>query len=121
MAITKIWPVKSHLGELLKYVGNKDKTEVEVNPEIMRLIGYDTNEYKTEQRLYVTGVNCTPEDAPEAMTELLGRNDNGSDRVAYHAVQSFDGRECDPATTHAIGVEYACRMWGDFRRRSCDP
>ena len=113
MAITKIWPVKSHLGELLKYVGNKDKTEVEVNPEIMRLIGYDTNEYKTEQRLYVTGVNCTPEDAPEAMTELLGRNDNGSDRVAYHAVQSFDGRECDPSMAHAIGVEYACRMWGD--------
>ena len=44
MAITKIWPVKSHLGELLKYVSNKDKTEVDVNPEIMRLIGYDTNE-----------------------------------------------------------------------------
>lgn len=113
MAITKIWPVKSHLGELLKYVGNKDKTWMEVNPEVMKLIGYDTNEYKTEQRLYVIGVNCTPEGAPRMMTELLARNDNHSDRVAYHAVQSFDGRECDPATAHAIGVEFAQRMWGE--------
>ena len=117
MAITKIWPVKSHLGELLKYVGNKSKTAMELNPEIMRLIGYDTNEYKTEQRLYVTGVNCTPEGAPELMSNLLKKFDakttDSNFRVAYHAVQSFDGRECDPATAHAIGVEYATRLWGE--------
>ena len=119
MAVTKIWPVKSHLGELLKYVGNRSKTSADgnVNPEIMKLIGYDTDGFKTEQRLYVTGVNCTPEGAPELMTTLLKRTgsseSNGNYRVAYHAVQSFDGKECDPATAHAIGVEYAMRMWGE--------
>lgn len=119
LAVTKIWPVKSHLGELLKYVGNRSKTSADgnVNPEIMKLIGYDTDGFKTEQRLYVTGVNCTPEGAPELMTTLLKRTgsseSNGNYRVAYHAVQSFDGKECDPATAHAIGVEYAMRMWGE--------
>lgn len=116
MAITKIWPVKSHLTELLKYVSNKSKTEAEmatVDPTILALIGYSEDEYKTEKRLYVTGVNCTVENAPQTMSTLLRRNDNHSDRVAYHAVQSFDGNECDPATAHAIGVAYAQEMWGE--------
>ena len=74
-------------------------------------------ELLTFRLMSLTGVNCTPEGAPELMTTLLKRTgsseSNGNYRVAYHAVQSFDGKECDPATAHAIGVEYAMRMWGE--------
>ena len=112
MAVTKIWAIKSHLEQLIDYVSNREKTSAEkIDETLCKVLHYDMNEHKTEQRLYVSGVNCNPEEAKEQMRELL--TDSESDRVAYHAVQSFDGRECDPSMAHAIGVEYACRMWGD--------
>lgn len=95
-------------------MSNKDKTErAEIEKALTNLIDYDCNEHKTEKRLFVSGVNCDPDNVLGVMKTLLERNDNDSDRVAYHAVQSFAGQEVDPETAHLIGVRFAEEMWGE--------
>ena len=62
MATTKIWAVKERLRQLIEYVCDLDKTtENETSEALKNLIWYDADESKTEQRLYVTGIGCTPE------------------------------------------------------------
>lgn len=113
VATTKIWAVKNRLSQLVSYVTDRNKTEAkEFATTLTNLIDYDADEHKTEKRLYVSGVNCDADNAVELMKSLLSKNDNESDRVAYHAVQSFDGNEIDPATAHLIGVKFAEEMWG---------
>ena len=111
MAVTKIWAIKSHLEQLIDYVSNREKTSAEkIDETLGKVLHYDMNEHKTEQRLYVSGVNCNPEEAKEQMRELL--TDSESDRVAYHAYQSFKPGEVSADVAHMIGVEFAKEMWG---------
>ena len=61
MAVTKIWNVKSHLQELIDYVGNVEKTTKNFSEDtIAALIEYGVDVLKTEERLYVTPINCQP-------------------------------------------------------------
>lgn len=111
MAVTKIWAIKSHLEQLIDYVSNREKTSAEkIDEALGKVLHYDMNEHKTEQRLYVSGVNCNPEEAKGQMRELL--TDSESDRVAYHAYQSFKPGEVSADVAHMIGVEFAKEMWG---------
>ena len=65
MAVTKIWPVKDSLSRLIEYAENPEKT---ANPKyseadlqaMVDVMEYATNKDKTEQRFFVTGVNCDP-------------------------------------------------------------
>ena len=114
MATTKIWAVKERLRQLIEYVCDLDKTtENETSEALKNLIWYDADESKTEQRLYVTGIGCTPENALSVMNKNLSTYPTNSDRVAYHAYQSFVEDEVDPKTAHAIGVAFAQEMWGE--------
>lgn len=114
MATTKIWAVKERLRQLIDYVCDLDKTaERETSEALHDLVGYDTDESKTEQRLYVTGIGCTPENALAVMNKNLTTYPTDSDRVAYHAYQSFAEGEVDPSTAHAIGIAFAREMWGE--------
>ena len=88
-------------------------TENETSEALKNLIWYDADESKTEQRLYVTGIGCTPENALSVMNKNLSTYPTNSDRVAYHAYQSFAEDEVDPKTAHAIGVAFAKEMWGE--------
>lgn len=63
MATTGIWPVKSNLLALIKYTENPAKTWVDNFKALHDVLNYDMNGDKTEQRLYVTGINCLPETA----------------------------------------------------------
>ena len=113
MATTKIWAVKERLRQLIEYVCDLDKTtENETSEALKNLIWYDADESKTEQRLYVTGIGCTPENALSVMNKNLSTYPTNSDRVAYHAYQSFAEDEVDPKTAHAIGIAFAKEMWG---------
>ena len=108
MATTKIWAVKERLRQLIEYVCDLDKTtENETSEALKNLIWYDADESKTEQRLYVTGIGCTPENALSVMNKNLSTYPTNSDRVAYHAYQSFAEDEVDPKTAHAIGIAFA--------------
>lgn len=111
MAVTKIWPVKNRLEQLVDYVSNKEKTtEPQKNDALEKVLHYDMNVQKTEERRFVSGVNCNPNNAKEQMRELLSHS--GSDRVAYHMYQSFAKDEVTPDQAHAIGVQLANELWG---------
>ena len=79
MATTKIWDVSAHVSKLLTYVANKNKTTMEVergsDDEEMRLaaemLGFPFDHFATEEKKFVTGINCTPENANEVMLTLL--------------------------------------------------
>ena len=79
MATTKIWDVKAHVSKLLAYVANKNKTTMKIqngfDDEEMRLaaeaLGLSADHFATEEKKFVTGINCTPENANEVMLTLL--------------------------------------------------
>lgn len=60
----------------------------------------------------MTGIGCTQKNAVAIMTNLLKLNTKDSDRVAYHAYQSFAKGEVDATMAHSIGVAFADEMWG---------
>ena len=120
MATTKIWDVSAHVSKLLAYVANKNKTTMEVkrgtDDEEMRLaaemLGLPSDHFATEEKKFVTGINCTPENANEVMLTLL-EGVSPSDIQAYHGYQSFKPGEVDADTAHAIGVQLANELWGE--------
>ena len=114
MATTKIWDVKSHLGQLIAYVSDVEKTIEKFDDETLKaLISYGIDDLKTEERKYVTAVNCTTDDASEIMASLNKQTQSKSDTVAYHGYQSFAPGEVDAETAHEIGVRLANELWGD--------
>lgn len=116
MAVTKIWDVKSHLRELIKYVEDTEKTSINISDDtISTLLEYGVDSLKTEQRLYVTPINCDLENAADIMTKLNKNSRSKSDTIAYHGYQSFARGEVDAKTAHEIGVKLAEELWGkDF-------
>ncbi|MBE6693882.1 MAG: hypothetical protein E7589_03870 [Ruminococcaceae bacterium] len=120
MATTKIWDVSAHISKLLAYVANKNKTTIEMEnknvdeaerlaAEMLRL---PPEHFATEEKKFVTGINCTPENANEVMLTLLEDTDS-SDIQAYHGYQSFKPGEVTPDVAHAIGVQLANELWGE--------
>ena len=120
MATTKIWDVKAHVSKLLAYVANKNKTTMEL--EVKRdneaenlaaeILGLPPEHFLHEEKKFVTGINCTPENANEVMLALLEGVDS-SDIQAYHGYQSFKPGEVDADTAHAIGIQLANELWGE--------
>ena len=114
MAVTKIWDVKSHLGALIAYVSNTEKTIVNFDDETLKaLVSYGIDDLKTEERKLVTPINCTLDNAPNEMARLNSMSKSQSDTVAYHGYQSFARGEVDAETAHEIGVKLANELWGD--------
>jgi len=120
LATTKIWDVSAHISKLLAYVANKNKTTIEMEnknvdeaerlaAEMLRL---PPEHFATEEKKFVTGINCTPENANEVMLTLLEDTDS-SDIQAYHGYQSFKPGEVTPDVAHAIGVQLANELWGE--------
>lgn len=116
MAVTKIWDVKSHFHALIRYVEDTEKTSINISDEtISTLLEYGVDSLKTEQRLYVTPINCEIENAADIMIKLNKNSRSKSDTIAYHGYQSFARGEVDAKTAHEIGVKLAEELWGkDF-------
>ena len=120
MATTKIWDVRAHVSKLLAYVANKNKTTMEFEnkkfDEAERLaaeiLGLPYDHFATEEKKFVTGINCTPDNAGEIMLSLLSETSN-DDIQAYHGYQSFKPNEVTPDVAHAIGVQLANELWGE--------
>ena len=74
MATTKIWKVDSHLRRVVDYAKNENKT---INPDWEKssyqamedVMNYAADDLKTEQKFYVSGINCVPERAREMMMQ----------------------------------------------------
>ena len=114
MAVTKIWDVKSHLGALITYVSNTEKTVSNCGEETLKsLVEYGVDDMKTEERKYVTAINCSADSAATEFNRLNEMHLGKSDTIAYHAYQSFAPGEVEAETAHKIGLQLANELWGD--------
>lgn len=115
MATTSLWHIEGSLNDLIKYVENPDKTvEIKDNPnDLSNLFWYVTRDDKTDDKQYVTAINCMKEIALQQMilTKKQFRKTDGY--IAWHGYQSFKPGEVTPEQCHKIGVELAKEMWGD--------
>lgn len=115
MATTAIWKVKGNLGQVVNYAANPDKTtfspaELQGLRDVMN---YATQDYKTEEQRYVSGVNCFPEIARGEMMAVKRQFGKEDGIIAFHGYQSFAPGEVTPEQAHEIGVELARKLWGD--------
>lgn len=113
MATTSLWAVRTRLDHVIDYVANTEKT---TNPDYDALAGaieYVGKDWKTEQKLFVSGLNCSPQTAYPKMKNALLKNKKKTKILAYHGYQSFAKGEVDAATAHAIGLQLADELWGE--------
>lgn len=112
MAITKIWAIKKNVSNTLNYVANKEKTECD-DDELAKALTYLNHDTSTEEKCFVTGINCNPPTALKEMIATKNRYSKSDGIQAFHAVQSFMPGEVTPSQAHQIGVELAKRLWGN--------
>ena len=118
MAVCEIWDVRGRLDHPIDYAENPEKT---INPKytetelqaLVDVMEYATNQYKTEKRYFVTGVNCDTACARDEMMIAKQQWNDESEIVCYHGFQSFKHGEITPETAHEVGVKLAEKMWGD--------
>ena len=115
MATTGFWPVKGRLKEVIDYARNPDKTTEQkyLDADLYQALRYAEDDSKTDQRMYVSAINCPRQQACESMMATKRRFGKLGGNVAYHGYQSFAEGEVTPAEAHAIGMETARRMWGE--------
>ena len=92
MATTKIWKIKNRFDNVIDYVSNKDKTD---------------------NKKYVSGINCLPETAFKEMYIVKKQYNNTNGILGFHAYQSFKGCEVTSDEAHEIGIRLAEELWGD--------
>ena len=115
MASTGFWPVKSRLKDVIDYAENPDKTIDRrfMDDDLWAAIRYAENDRKTDQKMYVSAINCPKQRAYQCMMDTKRRFGKLGGNVAYHGYQSFVTGEVTPEEAHQIGMETARRMWGD--------
>ena len=125
MAVTSIWPIKGRVDQVITYARNPEKTTEDVSLNQAQLhaidgvVEYAADDIKTEQRCYVTGINCREDIAAKQFMETkkfwthVSGKDKFSGRVCFHGYQSFAAGEVDAETAHEIGVRLATKLWGD--------
>ena len=92
MATTKIWKIKNRFDNVIEYVSNKDKTD---------------------NKKYVSGINCLPETAFKEMSIVKKQYNKTGGILGFHAYQSFKGCEVTSDEAHEIGIRLAEELWGD--------
>ena len=116
MATTNIWKISSRLDRVIKYTTDEDKTtEISADTfrELHNVIEYSEDNSKTEEKLYVSGINCCPETAYDEMIITKKAWNKTGGNLGYHAFQSFVEGEVSPLLAHEIGIKLAEEMWGD--------
>ena len=98
---------------IIHFINNKTQTA----GGMRNVLNYVSRKEKTvsEDKRFVTGVNCLPETALDEMTatkNLFHKNDG---RLYYHLVQSFpSGYEIEPELAHKIAVELAEKAFNKY-------
>lgn len=119
MAVTAIWPIKGRVGKVIDYARNPEKVHESSFEEqaalhtIDGVVEYAANEMKTEERSFVSCLNCREDAAAAQFMEtkrLWGKLDG---RACYHGYQSFKADEVTAETAHEIGVKLARELWGN--------
>ena len=121
MAVTAIWSIKGKVECVVRYTANPEKTwsgnygEAAQFHTLENVMQYTADEMKTEEQLYVSGVNCSSN--PDVATEQFYKSKKVWNKeggiVCFHGYQSFKTGELTPEVAHKVGIELAKRMWGD--------
>lgn len=108
MAVTKVFAIRARFEKTVQYAANEQKTSLD------GMIDYAVNPDKTEQRLFESCLNCSSvENASRDMERTKRRYNKMGGIQGYHIIQSFKPGELTPEQTHAIGVEFAKRLFGE--------
>ena len=92
MATTKIWKIKSRFDNVIDYITNKNKTD---------------------NKKYVTGINCMADIAYREMSITKEQFNKTSGILRFHAYQSFKGCEVTSDEAHEIGIRLTEELWGE--------
>ena len=92
MATTKIWKIKSRFDNVIDYITDKDKTD---------------------NKNYVTGINCMADIAFKEMSITKQQFNKTGGILGFHAYQSFKGCEVTADEAHEIGIRLAEELWGN--------
>ncbi|MEF2707836.1 MAG: relaxase/mobilization nuclease domain-containing protein [Pseudoruminococcus massiliensis] len=77
-----------------------------------RVLQYAANPKKTNNKLYISGINCEPETAYEEFTAVKRSYAKADGIEAYHGYLSFKEQNITPELTMKIGTEFAQEVWG---------
>ena len=118
MATTSLWKVENRLDKVIKYTTNIDKTknenyETNFYRDLHNTIEYAKADFKTEEQVFVTGINCSKDTAFKDMIQTKKHFGKEKGILAYHGFQSFAEGEVTPEQAHEIGVKLAEELWGD--------
>ena len=67
IAVVKIWKVVTHLDQVVDYAEDHNKTDLSNFKDLNDLMYYAMNGDKTEESLYMSGINCDPNNATKEM------------------------------------------------------
>ena len=98
---------------IIHFINNKTQTA----GGMKNVLNYVSRKEKTvsEDKRFVTGVNCSPETALDEMTATKNLYHKPNGRLYYHLVQSFpSGYEIEPELAHKIAVELAEKAFGKY-------
>ena len=66
MAVTRIWPIKNNIHQVVTYAANKSKTDLSKYSDLIDALHYagdkENLNLESEQRLLVDGINCDSEE-----------------------------------------------------------
>ena len=98
---------------IIHFINNKTQTA----GGMRNVLEYVSRKEKTvsEDKCFVTGVNCSPVTALDEMTATKNLYHKPDGRLYYHLVQSFpSGYEIEPELAHKIAVELAEKAFGKY-------
>ncbi|PWJ09796.1 relaxase/mobilization nuclease domain-containing protein [Ruminococcus flavefaciens] len=98
---------------IIHFINNKTQTA----GGMRNVLNYVSRKEKTvsEDKRFVTGVNCSPETALDEMTATKNLYHKSDGRLYYHLVQSFPSRyEIEPELAHKIAVELAEKAFNKY-------
>ena len=113
IATVAIWNINTNLGQVIKYTTDNNKTDLSNYPNLEKSLEYIKDEFKTENKLYVSGINCHPDTALKDMIRVKEQYNKKQGILGFHVYQSFKENEVTPEQAHKIGIELAKEMWGD--------
>ncbi len=107
MAVTKVFAIRVRLDDRVRYITDGEKTSLTSS------ITYISNPEKTEQFFFTSALNCSSVDtALSEMMETKQQFGKMGGVLGYHFIQSFQPGEVTPEQAHAIGLEFAKRLFG---------
>ena len=107
MAVTKVFAIRVRLDDRVRYITDGEKTSLASG------ITYISNPEKTEQFFFTSALNCSSVDtALSEMMETKQQFGKMGGVLGYHFIQSFQPGEVTPEQAHAVGLEFAKRLFG---------